>query len=608
MARAVWGIDIGHSSIKAVLLRRTRTGIELKDFEVLELPRSEQQLTLDERAYGPLTEMVARRQIGSDPVVLAVSGNVTFFRPFNIPPLPGRKEAEILNRIRLQARQQIPCPLEEVEWAEAHYPSETGDGETSVALVAIRKKDLQPLLNLADSAALNLRAVQTTPLALYNFARYELDPQEPVLVLDSGAQVTNFVIIAGDRFWFRPLPVAGEEITKVLEQKFRMSFNDAENLKVQMGRAKQAEKIFQVIEPTVRSLVGEVQRTLGFYKSQSREVRLGAVYVAGNTFKIPRLAHFLQEALGMEVRPIVGLSRLTVADGVEPERLQREMPGLAVAIGLALQGLEAAPLRLNFLSPDRRVKHMVRSRRPAAAIATAILVGSVFLSTVSHWWHRSRLREVHQNEVSKQLNENTENRTNLKGVKGDVGNALNTLKNWRKALAPDRGLEVWCLQGLLSLRDEEKNQPLFGPASHIQLTHLYISRRDPTRWMYQARAGAPGLGVEVSMEDRWIGDINRRTHELSGSRWVVMRVEFLSGKRTPPDVRMKGMLLGKLKKALRESGLIVGAKIVVHMKMPSRRRTEMRVVDGVSVKKPVGYAEAVLTMVCDFSKMRSRPR
>ena len=60
-------------------------------------------------------------------------------------------------------------------------------------------------------------------------------------------------------------------------------------------------------------------------------------------------------------------------------------------------------------------------------------------------------------------------------------------------------------------------------------------------------------------------------------------------------------------KALLESGLIVGAKIVVHMKMPKRQRDEERVVDGVSVKKKVGYAEVVLTMICDFSKMRSQP-
>ncbi|GAF67211.1 unnamed protein product, partial [marine sediment metagenome] len=97
-----WGLDIGSSTIKAVKLRKTGSGVEVLDFDVIEIEHSDDESTRDMRNAAAIAELARRKKFGSIPVVVSVPGNQVFFRPFNLPAVGERKVPEI---VRYEARQ-----------------------------------------------------------------------------------------------------------------------------------------------------------------------------------------------------------------------------------------------------------------------------------------------------------------------------------------------------------------------------------------------------------------------------------------------------------------------------------------------------------------------
>jgi type IV pilus assembly protein PilM len=376
-ATVAWGLDIGSSTIKAVKLQKTSTGVEVLDFDVIEIEHSDDESTRDMRNGAAIAELVRRKKFGRTPVVVSVAGNQVFFRPFNLPAVGERKVPEI---VRYEARQQVPFPLEEVVWD--YRVAHTGGPELSVSLVAIRKEIVERLLDSMREHDLNVVGLAPCPVAVLNYVQYDVQPMETCLVLDAGAKVSDFVVLNEGSFWFRPLPVAGDDITHVFEQKFRMPFAEAENLKTKLGESKQYEKMFQVIEPTLRSLAGEVQRTSGYYLSLQRNVRISRVFGLGHTFRLPGMADFLSENIEMELEMISSPQRIGVSTAIDTTWFAEEFPGMGPALGLALQGLGLAQVEMKLL-PDSLVseRRAATRRKYYAAVAVAIwlLVASQFV-------------------------------------------------------------------------------------------------------------------------------------------------------------------------------------------------------------------------------------
>ncbi|HOX08269.1 MAG TPA: pilus assembly protein PilM, partial [Planctomycetota bacterium] len=264
----------------------------------------------------------------------------------------------------------------EVVWDYQVSPSGSG-GESTVSLVAIRKEIVDRLLESLREFNLNVVGLAPSPVAVLNYVSYDLGPAETSLILDAGAKVTDFVILHGNSFWFRPLPIAGEDITHVFEQKFRMPHAEAEGLKLKIGESKQAEKMFQVVEPTLRSLAGEIQRTAGYYKSLSRDVRIGRVFGIGHTFALPGLVEFLSRNIEMDVELVSAPQRVSVSPAVDTTWFAEEFPGMGAALGLALQALGLARIKMSLLPKALVKEQQAGVRRYFYGAVAAAIVGAV---------------------------------------------------------------------------------------------------------------------------------------------------------------------------------------------------------------------------------------
>ncbi|HEY3324441.1 MAG TPA: pilus assembly protein PilM [Planctomycetota bacterium] len=470
----VWGVDIGNSAIKVVKL--TRGGPDecmIVDFDIVDMPILDDEKERTTRLREVLADIAKKHKFGGDHVYVSVPGNLCLHREFQLPP---GSEDKLADLVQYEARQQIPFPLDQVEWGFERYEDPSGVG---VALIAVRKNDIQELLATCASAGLNVHGVTAGPLCLFNFVQYEFRPENTVLILDAGSKGTDFVVMNKRQVYFRTIQIAGREITRVLENKFKVPFDKAEDLKKNISKSPQLDKILSVIEPTVRQLGAEVQRTIGFYKGRARGARIGQCYLLGHTFRLPKMAEYLQTQVREAPFAIVeGLQRVKMAADLNTEVWNNEFPTMAVAIGLGLQGLGMSELKVNLL-PQTVQKHIeVDTWKPwaaAAVVAILLTLGYSYTQAVAmNQYYAKTINDfkgavVNSNKYSKEKEQAMVGMEQLR-VEAD---------RWTH-LARDRGKLTPLFANLVGLRqknpDGTDGKPFFGTEAKMFLTSAYVSR------------------------------------------------------------------------------------------------------------------------------------
>ncbi len=373
--KSAWGIDIGESAIKAVKVRRSGDSVVIEDFHTVACEAradAAQAGDRDFRVRSALSELQYQADLSGGAVAVSLAGRDVFPRFIPLPPVEKKRIPEI---VRYEARTQMPFPIDEVVWDYQPVSGMDVPGEeVEVAFFAVKKATVYSFLTNLRLARVVPSLVEITPLALYNFLMHDRSFDTGTVAIDVGAANTDLVIIDGERFWTRSVAISGNDITRALQEKYQISFEEAENLKRKAASSTQAEKIFGAMKPIVDDLIGEIQRSIGFYKAQqSRTARIERVVLLGNAFKLPQLVEYFRKGLDYEVSVLDRLSKVRVGSGLDAEKFETELPSYAVALGLAIQGVGLARVNID-LMPRELVRERLLRRKVPYVAATLFLL------------------------------------------------------------------------------------------------------------------------------------------------------------------------------------------------------------------------------------------
>lgn len=369
---AVWGIDIGKAALKAVKLRRTKEGLEIKAVEHIAYPVEDDDDQKAEHVNDALRQFLIKHKIGGDKVVVAIAGLHAFSRFIKLPPVDGTKLTQM---VRMEAQQQIPFPITEVNWDWVKIDREYEAGEeVEVGIFASRSELIDGFLRDLREVRVTPDVVTIAPLATYNFVRYNSEPEDgATIILDIGSEHTDLVIMDGERFWVRNLRIAGNDVTKALAERFKVPFAEAEKLKRSASKSEQAKKIFGVMESVLKDLVGEVHRSVSFFKSQADDLDIKRMVLLGDGAKLKNATKYLSEQLGYEVSRVQQLEqdKFIIDPEVDLDVLKNHLLGFGVAFGLALQGVGLAKCSVDLAPDDVKINSQLRTKTPFAAAAAA---------------------------------------------------------------------------------------------------------------------------------------------------------------------------------------------------------------------------------------------
>ncbi len=378
-------LDIGANTIRVCQLASTKTGYRLVKYmqrEVLDDPDLEDDEKQAKRIEA-LREMLAEGKIRAKKTIFAVPGRSVFTRTRALPPVPEHKVTQI---VRYEIQQQIPFSLDQIA-LDYQVLERTEAGGYEVLMAAIKVDVVEKELDILCNVKRSVDVVDVAPLAADNWIKHvgQLEQQgDCVAVMDMGASTTDIIIERDNQLRFtRSLSIGGNDVTGAISKEFGLGFADAEQLKKQRGFAptgdpKRDGKGGAVIGSVLSRLIGEINRSFGYFRSLPGGGVVSRVVVTGGMAGMRNLVPYLQRELGMPVKIVKPFEGIEIAPEAETAK---QFPHQAcVALGLALRVHETVPVEINLVPP--RVREIARRKEQAfywvLVVATiALIVASI---------------------------------------------------------------------------------------------------------------------------------------------------------------------------------------------------------------------------------------
>src|SRR5256714_9698643 len=379
-----WGIDVGNRALKAVKLVREGDQLRVDDFEVIEHETvlSSAGDNRESLITSALASFVQRHPFRGGQVGIGVSGQSSFARFIKLPPVETKKIPEI---VRFEAIQQIPFPLDDVEWSYQLFQSaESPDVE--VGIFAMRKELVNQQIKFYTDFELNVQVVQMNPLAVYNALVHDGRFDDgTMMVIDLGAENTDLIIADNETIWMRSIPIGGNSFTETLVKAFKLPFNKAEDMKRTAASSKYARQIFQAMRPIFADLVAEIQRSVGFYASVHRDSRITKILALGGTFQLPGLQKYLQQNLQLDVERLSSVQAAPSSDSKLAPTFSDNILSIVSAYGLAIQAMSEGKVTSNLLPAKIRREKVWKEKTKWFAAAAALFVLGFGVSAMN-WW------------------------------------------------------------------------------------------------------------------------------------------------------------------------------------------------------------------------------
>ncbi len=380
-AARVWGLDLGRSAVKGVLLAPSADGVEILAAHVEPLegppPDPSQDPTRDGRIWKALHRFQQKHELHKLPVCVAIPAQNTLMRDLTVARVGGRKLDQM---VRFEASNEIPFVLDEVVWDYALFDEEPADPVRKGLLPAGKRNVIQTYLRVFTQLEMgHVDLITTAPLALLNFVRLEMGHEGRALALDVGAENTNILAVHKGAFWIRNMLTGGNRITAMLEEEFDLDFAAAQRAKENIGRSKYAKQILAAVRPAVHDLVRDLKTNLTYLDRTSETESYESAFLMGGGARLPGVAEQLARTLRLEMEDLAELRNMTVSPEADVSFVRANIGLLAVAIGAGLSGLGRDVTGVTFV-PKGEVRAARISRSRGLVFVAGLLLWAVMLT------------------------------------------------------------------------------------------------------------------------------------------------------------------------------------------------------------------------------------
>jgi type IV pilus assembly protein PilM len=346
-----FGLDIGDLSIKLVQLERHASYFhpthyktkEIRGVDLLPGYIADGELQQPEMVRKKLLLLLGKegknKLIKSPWVVANLPEPKTFLKLIEIEVAPEDLTTE---DVEFQAKKHLPMDLGEVylDWQVVGHTDKT----TQILLGAVAKIISDSYTYLLESVGLNIVALEIEALSV---ARSMITANksyigEARMILDLGAVRSNLILYDNNSIQFSTkLNFSGNLINTALSQHLKISWNEAEHLKIKNGLAydNKSPKYLKVVAGLTDELLVDIKKNLQFYEEHfSNPNPITHIALCGGTSALANLD--TEIAKKMKIPSTVGNPWRNVFDKQVANSDQTMSSSLAAAIGLGLRAAQ----------------------------------------------------------------------------------------------------------------------------------------------------------------------------------------------------------------------------------------------------------------------------
>jgi type IV pilus assembly protein PilM len=343
-ARAVVGLDIGSSAVKAVEVKGSGKSYKVTAFGIEPVPPDSivDGAIIDGAAVADaIRRLFESKNIKTKDVAASLAGNAVIVKKITLPKMT---EAELAESIYWEAEQYIPFDIQDVnlDYQVVGQGSGAAAGTMDVLLVAAKKEKIADYTGVIAQAGRQPVIVDVDAFALQNAyeVNYGFDPMQVVALVNFGASAVNINILSGGQSLFtRDISIGGNAYTDALQRELNVPYETADALKRGLPVDGQS---MDVARPTLRAVTEnvllEIQKTFDFFRGTTGADRIDRLVVSGGASRVEGFVEMLAERFDSEVelfdpfkKVAFEAARFGVASAADVQATS------AVAVGLALR-------------------------------------------------------------------------------------------------------------------------------------------------------------------------------------------------------------------------------------------------------------------------------
>lgn len=298
------GIDIGSKTIKVVELSGSGGKYQLRGagavgYQGISIDQNtqEQDLTVVATTLRKLFKDV---RIHSKNVNLALPESQVFTRVLKFPLL---NDEEVANAVKYEVEDYIPIPIAEavVEHQIIERVEKGNPPKVLVLLTATTRALVEKYVQAASMAGLSVDSVETSLIASI---RSVAPTDRNSVVVEVGARSTEIAVSrAGQLYFTRSIPTAGEAFTRAIAQAFNIPAPQAEQYKQTYGfDAQQLEgRVRMAMQPVLSIITEEIKKTIHYYQAETHGEPPNSLILAGASASVPNILQVMSEAINVEV-------------------------------------------------------------------------------------------------------------------------------------------------------------------------------------------------------------------------------------------------------------------------------------------------------------------
>ena len=276
-------------------------------------------------------------------IVTSLAGNSVIIKKVTLDQM---NETELRDLIHDEAGKYLPFDnMDDVNYDfQILGDNNYNPNQMDIIIVAAKKDMVNSYLEAVTAAGLNVMIMDVAPFVLESMyeANYEFDNDEIVVIINIGASTTGINVIKGGMSIFtRDFALAGNSITESLQEKYRVTFEEAEKIKIEGipdGSDGDNLDLKNSILDFAQPICLEIERSIDYFRSTFGGEYIKHVLLAGGSAKIYNLTKNLSEKLNVKTELInpflkIGYNKRKI----DAKKLESIKPIAATAIGLGLR-------------------------------------------------------------------------------------------------------------------------------------------------------------------------------------------------------------------------------------------------------------------------------
>lgn len=325
----IFGLDLGHSSMKVMQLEPSRggkpkvLGYGVSHYYPVNAIANGVIVNHDVLSKA-LHELFSTRLVGSintRRVACTIPTSNTFSRPMKLPPMD---KDDITNAVHLEAEQYIPIPIDNLylDFEISHQD----DQGIELLMVATPKNIVDSTTKFLESVGLEPIVLEPTMNASARIFKLA-DPsfQEVTILIDFGSIATDVAIFDHSLFVNSTVSGGSDTLTTQLSAQLDISSSEAFILKSQFGLAQSDHQsaIIAATKPVLDSLVREVRKIIRYYDERSggSHRKISQIVTLGGGANMRGFNEFLSSNLSLPTRGLNPWHKLDFKDIEGPTEL-----------------------------------------------------------------------------------------------------------------------------------------------------------------------------------------------------------------------------------------------------------------------------------------------